>query len=367
MSYISRVIVLSLMLITSFIKLNAQCTTDVVACDLSTNPTFTFVSQSPGTSSSCLELTAGHAVAYITTYVSQSGNLNMLIDGDASTGFLDVAVYNIPGGMDPCVAIQDIGNEIQCNFADFSNGCNQLGNAFSCTSTVPAPAVVAGQTLMIVVENWSGDSTNFTIQLGNTPDSAQFAPPDATINPAGPFCYNDQPYKLTAVNNGGNWSGPGVVGDFFNPSIAGAGIHTITYSIGSGACTSPSETIQIEVKPSPNIPSINTTNFEYCVGDTIIPFNVIADSNSILNWYNSAIGGVSTSITPTFSTAFSGSYNYWVSQTNDVGCESPRQEIIINVYDVPSDPDLLVVQNSCSVTGSATIQNYDSNLIYELR
>ena len=148
----------------------------------------------------------------------------------------------------PCDAIQDVATEIQCNFADFANGCNQLGTEFSCTSSVPAPHVTAGQTLVIMVENWSGLSSSFSVEIASSPDSAQLGVPDATINPVLPFCINDSPYQMTAVNNGGNWSGSGISNDgIFDPSLAGVGIHTVSYSIGSGTCSSNIQSINLEV------------------------------------------------------------------------------------------------------------------------
>ncbi|SHJ79068.1 T9SS type B sorting domain-containing protein [Flavobacterium haoranii] len=355
---------LVLILVTTITK--AQCTTNVVACDLSTNPTFSFVTQSPA-STSCLDLLPGNTVAYITTYVAQSGFLNMLINGNASTGFLDVAVFNVPSGMSPCAAIQNSANEIQCNYASNSNGCNQLGNAFACASSVPAPYVTAGQTLMIVVENWSGASTNFTIDLGNTANSAEFASPDATINPAGPFCVNDIAYQLTSVNNGGNWSGPGVTSTgLFYPSVAGVGIHTVNYQIGLGtACASAPESIQIEVKPSPGLPTV-TSPVIYCIGDTATALSATPDlPGNTLNWYTTATGGTASATAPTPSTAVQGNFNYWVSQTNVEGCESFRRQITVVVSPIPDIPVVTVTPATCTSDGNAVISNFNGIDSYE--
>jgi gliding motility-associated-like protein len=61
---------------------------------------------------------------------------------------------------------------------------------------------------------------------------------DATITPAGPFCVSTTPTTLSAVDPGGVWSGPGITNaatGVFDPATAGAGTHTITYTI-AGAC-----------------------------------------------------------------------------------------------------------------------------------
>lgn len=53
----------------------------------------------------------------------------------------------------------------------------------------------------------------------------------ATINvPGNNFCRNSIPFQLTALPEGGTFSGPGVVGDMFDPALAGVGTHTISYT-----------------------------------------------------------------------------------------------------------------------------------------
>ncbi|MFP4664620.1 MAG: PKD domain-containing protein [Bacteroidales bacterium] len=68
--------------------------------------------------------------------------------------------------------------------------------------------------------------------------------PDATIIDPGTFCTGDATVTLSAVDEGGTWSGTGVTGDQFDPVSAGVGTHTITYEITNGACTA---TDQIEL------------------------------------------------------------------------------------------------------------------------
>lgn len=55
--------------------------------------------------------------------------------------------------------------------------------------------------------------------------------PDATINPIDTLCIQSASVKLTAHDGGGIWSGKGVSGNTFIPGVAGAGVHTIRYSI----------------------------------------------------------------------------------------------------------------------------------------
>lgn len=214
----------------------AQCNTNTSICTPGLVGPFGF--NTPGTPvSSCLDF-FGPSVSYITLHITTGGPLEMLIDANANTGFIDVAIFNVPQGMDPCVAILNNANEIGCNYASNSSGCNQFGTAFGCPSSVPAPIVSAGDELMIVVENWSGASFNFNLQLGT---GAQTGPPSATITPQAPVVTSDPPVVMTAANGGGTWSATcgacinPVTGEF-DPSVAGVGAHDICYDIGVSPC-----------------------------------------------------------------------------------------------------------------------------------
>lgn len=259
MKYI-KAILITLLLSSSFYNFNsasAQCNTNTSICSAGTAGPYNFVT--PGAYvSSCLDF-FGPNVGYIILHITSSGPLNMLIDGNSNSGFLDVAVFNIPNGQAPCTAIQNLNNEIGCNYASAASGCNQFGNSFPCSSSVPAPMVTAGQEIMIVVENWSGSSSNFTMQLG-PPPGAQTGLPNSAITPAGPFCVTSGPTQLIAADMGGTWSGPGVsASGMFNPATAGIGTHTISYVVGSGACISPVSTTTITVNSATVTPPANQT------------------------------------------------------------------------------------------------------------
>jgi len=89
------------------------------------------------------------------------------------------------------------------------------------------------------------------------------AAPDATINPAGPFCENGPAVNLTAATPGGVWSGTGIINGIngtFLPSSAGPGTSVITYSI-TNPCPS-TDTVSIVVIPT-NV-TINQAG-PYCV------------------------------------------------------------------------------------------------------
>jgi PKD repeat protein len=76
------------------------------------------------------------------------------------------------------------------------------------------------------------------------------ATPDATITPVDTLCVDNPVITLTAVDQGGIWTGPGISGNTFNPVLAGIGTHWIKYEIINPAC-SDRDSIQITVMPVP--------------------------------------------------------------------------------------------------------------------
>jgi hypothetical protein len=69
---------------------------------------------------------------------------------------------------------------------------------------------------------------------------------DVSMGPMEPVCVNSQPLKLSGgTPPGGAYSGPGVSGDSFYPSVAGQGRHWISYSYPF--CPGGVDSSQIEV------------------------------------------------------------------------------------------------------------------------
>lgn len=77
--------------------------------------------------------------------------------------------------------------------------------------------------------------------------------PDATIDPVDTLCVENSPVTLSAHDEGGSWSGPGVSGNRFNPSVAGTGNHTIRYSVTSRYGCTDTDSISVTVLPPPDV------------------------------------------------------------------------------------------------------------------
>src|SRR5690606_31486339 len=88
-------------------------------------------------------------------------------------------------------------------------------------------------------------------------------------------CQNDAPITLTGgMPEGGVYSGTGVSGGVFDPAAAGAGMHTITYTLCGQSCTF---TITVNAAPIVSCPA---------------SFSVCADAGAFALSGASPLGGV---------------------------------------------------------------------------
>jgi len=79
------------------------------------------------------------------------------------------------------------------------------------------------------------------------------SPPTVSLGTLNDVCSNASPFTLTGGSpSGGSYSGPGVSGGLFYPSIAGPGTHTITYLFSANGCFDIA-TAQIMVKQAPSV------------------------------------------------------------------------------------------------------------------
>jgi PKD repeat protein len=127
------------------------------------------------------------------------------------------------------------------------------GNGVSGNTFNPAIAGTGNHIIRYNLTNTNGctDNDNITITVVPTPD--------ATITPVGILCSSDSKIILKAHDPGGIWSGPGVVGNIFDPAISGSGNHVITYSItDKNGCTDFDQTTLTVATPDATITPVDT-------------------------------------------------------------------------------------------------------------
>lgn len=355
----------------SFLSFGQGCNADVTICTAGVAGPFDFDQTTPGPPTDfadpvgCSTGMFGNdfGFGFIVLYITQSGPLNLLVSGNNAAGFIDVVVYDIPSGIQPCDAVMNSANEIGCNYATASVGCTQFGSDFPCTSSIPAPNVVAGQTIMIIVHDYSTQNDSFTLDLG--PSGAQTGPPDTSIQPVGgTVCMQDAPFQLQTTDLGGNWTGSGVASDgTFDPMVAGAGTHTLTYSLGTPPCSSTSSTTVTVVDC--NIPTCSvsaSSSTPICVGGS---FDLTAsDVSNVISYSWSGPGFTSSIQNPVSipSPAAAGSYNYTVTATiAGATCTSTTTLVVNPLPNVNAGADQSICDGSTATLTAFGATSYSWN------
>ncbi len=150
-------------------------------------------------------------------------------------------------------------------------------------------------------------------------------------------CENDGDLTLDqATPTGGIYSGPGVTGGLFSPSVAGPGDHTLTYSYsdGNGCSSVVTQTIRVNAAPEPVI----NGPIESCLegnSDFITPS--VADHSYAWSVTGATVtGGAGTNqISLYFDTA--GTANIEVTESNNItGCAATSAVWSVEVFERPT-------------------------------
>jgi gliding motility-associated-like protein len=146
---------------------------------------------------------------------------------------------------------------------------------------------------------------------------------DATITPAGPFCSGDSPVTLTAATSGGTWTGTGITNSatgVFDPAVAGAGAHSITYTI-SGACGSTDMvTVTVDLQDDATITSAGP----FCDNDAPVTLSAPTAGGT----WSATCGTCINGVTGVFDPAAAGGGSYTITYITSGTCPSTDNEII---------------------------------------
>jgi parallel beta-helix repeat protein len=132
-------------------------------------------------------------------------------------------------------------------------GVSNLSYQWSTGATTQGITINASGTYWVAVTDACGNSQSDTVSVTITvPTSVAFAslPPSCEDAPA---------FALTAASPaGGTYSGAGVSGNMFDPAVAGAGFHTITYNYtdANGCSSSASQNITVNALPAVTFASL---------------------------------------------------------------------------------------------------------------
>jgi gliding motility-associated-like protein len=212
----------------------------------------------------------------------------------------------------------------------WTNNNTATGIGASGTGTIPSfiASQVTNQTISTITATPTqgacvGTPITFNLTVNNAPS--------ATITDVGPFCSNVGFQTLVAATPGGVWSGPGIINTssgLFNPLLAGAGLHTITYTLNLPNQCPASDNTQIQII---SVPQVNAgLNQSVCQGQTLNLNGSFTNSNTgneTFAWTPTTNLTGTTTLTPTYTANSTQTYILTVSS----GICSATDNVIITM------------------------------------
>lgn len=152
----------------------------------------------------------------------------------------------------------------------------------------------------IFIKTKASTSTTAALKDFIEPIQVNFTVGGVNIDPVGPQCLNGSPVTLSGVPPGGTFSGPGVSGNTFTPSVAGLGTHQIIYSKELTPGCIKRDTIYIQVITS--IGGAVTGGTTVCSGTNSGTLTLSGHTGSVVKWQRSTDGVNWTDIANTSTT-----------------------------------------------------------------
>lgn len=147
-----------------------------------------------------------------------------------------------------------------------------------------------------------------------------------TFQPTPEVCINAGTINLNNAFEqnpmGGTWTGTGVTGINFNPTVAGIGTHSLTYTYGSGTCVVDS-IVEIIVHPQP---TIVTANAAFCAGESVGLSVSGAGIGGTYSWTPAASLSCNDCENPIASPTANTTYT--ITGTNSFGCSATATAIV---------------------------------------
>ncbi len=197
----------------------------------------------PGVSANSFNPATAGAGAHTLTFTPNAGQCANPNTIPVSVTALTIPVLTPVGPL--CVTNSAVAlNTTQSGVTGAWSGPGVAGNSFD-----PATAGVGAHTLTFTPS--AGQCAGANTTSVNVTDTAPTG-----LTPIGPFCSTAASTALNTTQSGipGTWSGPGVAGNNFNPAIAGAGAHTLTFTPNAGQCAS-TNTLPVTVN-APTTPAL---------------------------------------------------------------------------------------------------------------
>ena len=186
--------------------------------------------------------------------VSGAGTFTVTYTYTDGNGCTNSAITSVTVNALPVVTISNV-SALCINAVGVTLSASPVGGTFSGTGvsgTIFDPSVSGAGTFALTYTYTDGNGCTNSAIASVTVNAL----PVVTINPVSAMCINASVVTLSASPVGGTFSGIGISGTTFDPSVSGAGTFTITYTYtNANGCTNSATTL-VTVNPIPVV-SIN--------------------------------------------------------------------------------------------------------------
>ncbi|MES2630108.1 MAG: T9SS type A sorting domain-containing protein [Bacteroidota bacterium] len=223
-------------------------------------------------------------------------------------------------------------------------------NGSTVTSFNPSEQGSGNKTIRYSYTNANGCSTFAEKNLTVKAVTAVTAPAAQSV------CIDATEFMLTGQSPiGGQFSGNGISGLNFNPSVAGTGVHPIAYSFTNDKGCSTSATFNIEVKALSSVSITAPSGNSACTGGSVV---LETTSTTGIQWYKDG-QLISGATAPQYTATLAGNYSLTAGGNGCTGT-SPEIQVIFNSLPAPSITYPLNPVFCSGASVALQTQNFDS-------
>lgn len=172
------------------------------------------------------------------------------------------------------------------------------------------------------------------------------------------ICEGDNPKALNmAYPSGGTYTGPGITNNVLDPSIAGEGTHSVTYTYPSPSCGPITKTFTLNILPT-DTPQVYVGNNEMVCSITANQYQ----------WFDANGNFIPGANSKTFKPTTNGSYRVDILSSNGCYASSDLVSFTIGLEEIPDGMDFKLYPNPASekifleISGASGIQELELNI-----
>jgi PKD repeat protein len=210
---------------------------------------------------------------------SPASNTNYTVTGTSAAGCVKTTTASITVGAAPSISVN---SSTICAGATATLAASGVTTyTWNTTSNATSISVSPTSTSVYTV---TGNLTGCAVGATQTATVTVNSLPVVTMGTvSSPLCVANAPVTLSGTPTGGTFSGTGVVGNTFDPSVSGQGTFSLLYDYMDGNGCSATDTKTVNVSLCTGVTELTSTNISIYPNPARDAFNVMMDASLINN------------------------------------------------------------------------------------